>query len=229
MQIIGLTVTAPDVDATQQAWRRLGPAGVAVEVASGEPGLAAVTLGVDDVTATERLLQRRGLAGDAAGFDLGGTVWRLAPTPGDEGGGPAPRADRAVADRAVADSPVVDSPVVDHVVVVTGDAERATATFGARLGLDLRLDRDTGHGFRGLFFRCGDAVVEVIVPSDPPQGPDTFGGVAWRVADLDATRERLTADRVELSEAREGRKPGTRVTTVRDPALAVPTLLVAGT
>ena len=58
MQIIGLTVTAPDVDATQQAWRRLGQAGVAVEVASGEPGLAAVTLGVDDVSATERLGNR---------------------------------------------------------------------------------------------------------------------------------------------------------------------------
>ncbi|WEV77480.1 VOC family protein [Janibacter cremeus] len=222
MEIIGLTVTAPDVAATEEAWRRLGPAGVLVEVVAGEPGLAAVTLGVDDVDATERLLRRRGLAGDAAGFDLGGTVWRLAPTPRDEGGGPAPRAEEAVGDSAPG-----DHVVVDHVVVVTGDAERAVADFGARLGLELRLDRDTGHGFRGLFFRCGDAVVEVIVPSDPPEGPDTFGGVAWRVADLEATRARLAAAGVELSEAREGRKPGTRVTTVRDPALAVPTLLVA--
>lgn len=224
MQIIGLTVTAPDVAATEGAWRRLGPAGVTVEVTSGEPGLAAVTLGVDDVAATERLLRRRGLAGDAAGLDLGGTVWRLAPTPGDEGGGPAPLADRATTDPAL-----VDHALVDNVVVVTGDADRAAATYGARLGLELRLDRDTGHSFRGLFFRCGDAVVEVIVPSDPPEGADTFGGVAWRVGDLEATRARLTAAGVELSEVREGRKPGTRVTTVRDPALAVPTLLVSGT
>ncbi|WP_277453846.1 VOC family protein [Janibacter sp. DB-40] len=222
MEIIGLTVTAPDVDATEEAWRRLGPSGVAVEVVAGEPGLAAVTLGVEDVAATERLLRRRGLAGDAGGLDLGGTVWRLAPTPGSEGSGPAPRAEEAVGDSALAD-PVV----VDHVVVVTDDAERAAATFGARLGLELRLDRDTGHGFRGLFFRCGGAVVEVIVPSDPPEGPDTFGGVAWRVADLEATHARLSAAGVEVSEVREGRKPGTRVTTVRDPALAVPTLLVS--
>lgn len=219
MEIIGLTVTAPDVAATEEAWRRLGPAGVAVEVTAGEPGIAAVTLGVDDVAASERLLRRRGLAADAAGLDLGGTVWRLAPTPRDEGGGPAPLADGAVA----------DPPLVDHVVVVTGDADRAAATYGARLGLELRLDRDTGHGFRGLFFRCGDAVVEVIVPSDPPEGADTFGGVAWRVGDLEATRARLAAAGVELSEVREGRKPGTRVTTVRDPDLAVPTLLVSAT
>ncbi|NYF98176.1 VOC family protein [Janibacter cremeus] len=207
MEIIGLTVTAPDVAATEKAWQRLGPVGVSIEVIAGEPGMATVTLGVDDVPETERLLRRRGLVGDAAGFDLGGTTWRLAPTPGDEGGGPAPR--------------------VDHVVVVTGDPERAAANFGARLGLDLRLDRQTGHGFRGLFFRCGDAVVEVIVPSAPPQGPDTFGGVAWRVADLDTTRTRLARSGVELSPVREGRKPGTRVTTVRDPDLAVPTLLLA--
>lgn len=219
MEIIGLTVTAPDVAATEEAWRRLGPVGVVVEVVAGEPGLAAVTLGVDDVDATERLLRRRGLAGDATGLDLGGTVWRLAPAPASEGGGPAPRVQGAAA--------LADHVVVDHVVVVTGDAERAAASFGARLGLELRLDRDTGHGFRGLFFRCGDAVVEVIVPSDPPEGLDTFGGVAWRVADLEATRARLAAAGVELSEAREGRKPGTRVTTVRDPALAVPTLLVS--
>lgn len=217
MQIIGLTVTAPDVATTEEAWRRLGPAGVTVEVVAGEPGLAAVTLGVDDVVATERLLQRRGLVGEAAGFDLGGTVWRLAPTPGDEGGRPAPRVDQGVAETVR----------LDHVVVVTGDPERAVADFGARVGLELRLDRQTDHGFRGLFFRCGDAVVEVIAPSEPPTGPDTFGGVAWRVADLDATRARLTQAGVELSEVREGRKPGTRVTTVRDPDLAVPTLLIA--
>lgn len=212
MKITGLTVAAPDVAATERAWRRLGPVGVTIEVVPGEAGLAAVTLGVDDVAATERLFRRRGLAGDVGGLDLAGTTWRLAPTTGDEGGRPAPR---------------VGDAVVDHVVVVTGDPERAAADFGARLGLDLRLDRDTGHGFRGLFFRCGDAVVEVIAPSEPPEGPDTFGGVAWRVADLDATRDRLIADGVELSEVREGRKPGTRVTTVRDPGLAVPTLLIA--
>ena len=71
MRITGLTITSPDVAATQDAWRRLGTLDRGIEVTPGEGGLAAVVLGVDDVAATERLLQRRGLDGDAGGFDLG--------------------------------------------------------------------------------------------------------------------------------------------------------------
>ncbi|RWU81355.1 hypothetical protein CWN80_14840 [Janibacter hoylei PVAS-1] len=172
----------------------------------GTGGLTAVTLGVDDVAATERLLQRRGLVGDASGFDLGGLTWRLAPfVEGEES----------------------TDLVLDHVVVRTGDAERAAADLGARVGLDLRLDRRlTEHGFRGLFFRCGDAVVEVAAPIEPTGEPDSFGGLAWRSADIEATRERLVAGGVEVSEVRTGRKPGTRVATVRDRALGTPTLLI---
>lgn len=179
-----------------------------MRVEEGEGGLAAVVLGVDDVATTERLLQRRGLTGDAAGFDVGGLSWRLAPSTGGEAGEPA----------------------LDHVVVRTGDAERAVANYGGRLGLDLRLDRRLEeHGFRGLFFRCGDAVVEVAVPTkgaNDPGGADAFGGLAWRVTDLEATRQRLVDEGVEVSEVRAGRKPRTRVATVRDPDLATPTLLL---
>ena len=157
-------------------------------------------LGVGDV------LQRRGLVGDASGFDLGGLTWRLAPFVEGEGS---------------------TDLVLDHVVVRTGDAERAAADLGARVGLDLRLDRRlTEHGFRGLFFRCGDAVVEVAAPIDPTGDPDSFGGLAWRSTDIEATRERLVAGGVEVSEVRTGRKPGTRVATVRDRALGTPTLLI---
>ena len=205
MRITGLVISSPDVAAAQEAWRRLGPAGVTVEVVAGEAGLAAVTLGVDDVAATERLLQRRGLTGDAGGFDVGGLSWQLAPSVPGEGGGPT----------------------LDHIVVRTGDAERAAADYGARLGLDLRLDRRLEeHGFRGLFFRCGDAVVEIVAPTKGVDGPDRFGGLAWRAADLEATRERLTAAGCEVSQIRTGRKPGTRVATLRDPALGTPTLLI---
>ncbi len=214
MQIIGLVLASPDVAATRRAWQRLGVAGVEISVVEGkgvqgEAALTHVVLGVEDVAATERLLQRRGLTGDASGFELDGTTWRLAPfapAGGDEGEGAR----------------------LDHVVVVTGDADRAAANFGARLGLELRLDRAIRDaGFRGLFFRCGGAVVEVIVPPSAAGGEDSFGGIAWRVADLQAARERLTALGVELSDIRPGRKPGTHVTTVRDPDLATPILLIS--
>ena len=44
---------------------------------------------------------------------------------------------------------------LDHVVVRTPDPERAAALYGARLGLDMRLDRSTpAWGSRLMFFRC---------------------------------------------------------------------------
>jgi len=121
---------------------------------------------------------------------------------------------------------------MDHVVVSTGDPERAAALYGARLGLDMALDRSHPDWGRLMFFRCGDLVVEVThrpaKPGDKPADTahDRLRGICWRVADIDATRARLAADGVDVSEVRTGRKPGTRVMTVRSGTCGVPTLLV---
>jgi hypothetical protein len=53
--------------------------------------------------------------------------------------------------------------------------------------------------------------------------------LSWRVADIDATRRRLMAAGVDVSDARAGRKPGTRVMTVRNGTCGIPTLLVERT
>ncbi len=53
--------------------------------------------------------------------------------------------------------------------------------------------------------------------------------MCWRVADIDATRARLVEAGVDVSESRTGRKPGTRVMTVRNGTCGVPTLLVQPT
>ena len=50
---------------------------------------------------------------------------------------------------------------MDHVVVSTADPERAAALYGARLGLDMALDRSHPDWGRLMFFRCGDLIVEV--------------------------------------------------------------------
>ena len=50
--------------------------------------------------------------------------------------------------------------------------------------------------------------------------------MCWRVADIDATHARLVAAGIDVSEVRTGRKPGTRVMTVRNGTCGVPTLLV---
>jgi catechol 2,3-dioxygenase-like lactoylglutathione lyase family enzyme len=121
---------------------------------------------------------------------------------------------------------------LDHVVVSTGDPERAAALYGARLGLDMALDRSHPDWGRLMFFRCGDLVVEVThrpgKPGDKPAdiAHDRLRGICWRVADIDATRARLASDGVDVSEVRTGRKPGTRVMTVRSGTCGVPTLLV---
>lgn len=127
--------------------------------------------------------------------------------------------------------PVGEAPVasLDHVVVQTPNVDRALGIYGAKLGLDLRLDRaNEKWGARQLFFRCGDAVVEMgaKIGAEPSAKPDRFGGLAWRVADPHAAQARMAAAGLDVSEVRTGRKPGTHVFTVRDAPGGVPTLMI---
>ena len=60
--------------------------------------------------------------------------------------------------------PTAAAPVtaMDHVVISTADPERAAALYGARLGLDMALDRSHPDWGRLMFFRCGDLIVEIV-------------------------------------------------------------------
>jgi catechol 2,3-dioxygenase-like lactoylglutathione lyase family enzyme len=118
---------------------------------------------------------------------------------------------------------------LDHVVVNTADPERAIALYGGRLGLDLRLDRAQPQwGSRMLFFRVGGVTIEVVAPlqGGAPETRDRIGGLAWRVADVAAEHARMAAAGLNVSDVRTGRKPGTRVFTVRDAPAAIPTLVI---
>ena len=129
---------------------------------------------------------------------------------------------------ATADAPMT---ALDHVVVSTADPERAAALYGARLGLDMALDRSHPDWGRLMFFRCGDLIVEVVQRpgASADQAQDKLWGLSWRVADIDATRARLVSAGVDVSDTRTGRKPGTRVLTVRNGTCGIPTLLVERT
>jgi catechol 2,3-dioxygenase-like lactoylglutathione lyase family enzyme len=129
---------------------------------------------------------------------------------------------------ATADAPIN---AMDHVVVSTADPDRAAALYGARLGLDMALDRSHPDWGRLMFFRCGDLIVEVVhrPQANLDLAQDKLWGLSWRVADIDATRARLVAAGVDVSDARAGRKPGTRVMTVRNGTCGIPTLLVERT
>lgn len=117
---------------------------------------------------------------------------------------------------------------LDHVVITTEDSDRAAALYGARLGLDLALDRSHQDWGQLMFFRCGDLIVEVV--RRPVAGGDAahdrLWGLSWRVADIDATRVRLVAAGLDVSEVRNGRKPGTKVMTVRSGTCGIQTVLL---
>ena len=199
-------------------------------------GLASLCFQVDDIDAMHRRLDRLALRPqpiadvDSRDVASGATMtWRRtrAETAAAHGvrlfflqrAGERPRS------AAVAAGPVTG---LDHVVVTSRDCDRAAALYGARLGLDMALDRSHPDWGRLMFFRCGDLIVEVVkrpgaVPDD---SQDRLWGLSWRVADLDVTRARLVAAGIEVSEVRAGRKPGTRVATVRSGTGGTPTLLV---
>jgi catechol 2,3-dioxygenase-like lactoylglutathione lyase family enzyme len=127
-----------------------------------------------------------------------------------------------------ADAPILG---LDHVVVSTEDPERAAALYGARLGLDMALDRSHQEWGQLMFFRCGDLIVEVVKRpvAGNDKANDKLWGLSWRVADIEAVRARLLASGIDVSEVRAGRKPGTRVMSVRSGTCGIHTLLLERT
>jgi catechol 2,3-dioxygenase-like lactoylglutathione lyase family enzyme len=203
---------------------------------SGE-GLASICFRVSDIAKIHRRLDRLALQpepiadADSRDLDSGASLhWKRTRVPTELARGVrmfflelAAERPRSVVTSA---APVLG---LDHVVVSTGDTERAAALYGARLGLDMALDRsheDWGHL---MFFRCGDLIIEVVHRRDAEQIHDRLWGLSWRVADIDATRERLAAAGIDVSQVRAGRKPGTRVMSVRDGTCGIATLLLERT
>ncbi|ATQ44431.1 VOC family protein [Caulobacter mirabilis] len=118
---------------------------------------------------------------------------------------------------------------LDHVVVQTPNPDRAAALYGARLDLDMKLDRSNPDwGMRLMFFRVADLIVEIAHPlkDGVSNGPDKVWGLSWRVANVAAAHDRMGGQRVEVSPIRPGRKPGTSVFTVKGAPGGVPTLVI---
>ncbi|HEX4807114.1 MAG TPA: hypothetical protein VFU94_14540 [Conexibacter sp.] len=123
---------------------------------------------------------------------------------------------------------------LDHVVAVTPALDRTVAALQAA-GLDLRRIREepTPAGApRQAFFRLGEAILEVVQApeeaierSGGPDGPAFFWGLAFTVADLDATVAAIGEER--CSPPRPAVQPGRRIATLRRAAgLGVPVALM---
>ena len=118
---------------------------------------------------------------------------------------------------------------LDHVVVTTPDLGRTVAALEAA-GLRALRERATeagGRPMRQVFLRPGEAIVEVVGPPEPTGGGKArFFGLAFTVADLDATAERLGG---LLGEPKQAVQPGRRIATVRSvAALGVPVAFMSG-
>lgn len=201
--------------------------------AHGE-GLVSLAFRVADIDAAERRLERRGLSPQPVttteqSHDGQRLSWRrtraMEGTHGirqfflqmDGERPPSP---------ATTEAPLT---ALDHVVVSTPDPDRAAALYGARLGLDMALDRSNpAWGMRLMFFRCGDLIVEIAHPlkAGRGDGPDTFYGLTWRTGNIAAAHARLGEAGFALSPIRTGRKPGTAVFSVKDKTSGVPTLVL---
>lgn len=214
--------TAPETQSGDIRFRLANMDFVLVPVDGGAEGLREAVFTAPDLDRARRLLPRRGLpiiADDAT---------RITIDPAAANG-----VRLILADRQAAAMPPHAAPDaiggLDHVVIRSPDPQRALAVYGARLGLDLRLDQTYADwGARLLLFRCGDLKVEVAhsLKAGIGEGPDELWGFSWRTADAAAARERIAAAGFDVSELRRGRRPGSRVFTVRNRTGGVPTLVI---
>lgn len=104
---------------------------------------------------------------------------------------------------------------LDHVVVTTPDLGRTVAALESA-GLRALRERPVeaaGRPMMQVFFRPGEAIIEVVGPSEPTgTGRARFFGLAFTVADLDATIDLLGG---ALGQPKEAVQPGRRIATVR--------------
>lgn len=192
----------------------------------------------DDIASDQHLMTRRGLAPseviETVSTDLetgADRAWRRFRIPDDKMAGI--KTFILQPDAPLAAAPVMPGSAtsLDHLVINTPNPERAVATYGARLGLRFALDRTAEQWkTRFLFFRLGGLTLEVIHrlgETHDASANDTIWGLTWETDDLTATRTRLDAAGLDVSEIRTGRKPGSQVFTVRNGTQGVPTLFIA--
>ena len=204
---------------------RLGNVGLTIEDEPLTAGLSTMIFATESLDKAQRLLERRGVPGDREGgrLMLAREATHQVPIAVTESEDSPPPSPLVGADEAASIS------ALDHVVIRKLNPERAVALYGSRLGLDLRLDRSNPQwNARLLFFRCGDLVVEIAhdLGKGISDGPDQLWGLSWRTPDIARCHARLKKAGVELSELRDGRRPGTQVFTVHSHTANVPTIVI---
>ncbi len=213
------------------------------KIAGSGEGLLGFALECDDADACATTLRERGMSpstpSEGAGTDASTGAerrWRNVYLPADETRGvlifaiehlsspdALPMALPVAGEEAAAHE-------LDHIVVMTKDADGARTLYGDRFGIRMALDKKfEKFGSRLVFFRLGGVSIEIGAslgePPDPA-APDSLWGLAYRVPEVPAARDRIAASGCDVSEVRKGRKAGTLVATVRGSTHGVATLLI---
>ena len=114
---------------------------------------------------------------------------------------------------------------LDHLVLTTNKSDALINLYEKELGIRLALDQFVEKwGGRMLFFRTGNATIEVI--DNKVEGNDQFWGLAWKTKDIRKKREYLLENGFNVTDVKDGRKKGTLVATVKFNKVKIPTLLV---
>jgi hypothetical protein len=109
---------------------------------------------------------------------------------------------------------------IDHLVVMTPDLDRTTATL-RRAGFDLRRVREgptPGGSARQSFFRMGEVILELVAAppgtklAADPDRPARLWGISFLVEELEHTAAALGD---LLGEPRQAVQPGRRIATLR--------------
>ncbi len=115
---------------------------------------------------------------------------------------------------------------LDHVVLQTRDASAAKDFYGEKLGIRLALEQSKPEwGGEMLFFRCNHMSLEVIANDKTPE-EDHWWGLALKTDNIEAAHARMADAGISTSEVCAGRKPDTKVMTVKSHCFAVPTLII---
>ena len=114
---------------------------------------------------------------------------------------------------------------LDHLVLTTNKSDDLIDLYEKELGIRLALDQFVEKwGGRMLFFRTGQATIEVI--DNKVEGNDQFWGLAWKTKDIRKKREYLIENGFNVSDVKDGRKKDTLVATVKFDEVKIPTFLV---
>lgn len=117
---------------------------------------------------------------------------------------------------------------LDHIVITTNQADEVKNLLGETMGIRLALDQSKPEwNARLLFFRLDNhKTIEIAQFLKNPAVKTKFWGLSWQVDDIEAAHKRLSASGFNISQMRTGRKPATRVFTVRNAPSNVATLII---